>query len=424
MKEEFEDILRQRLEDFNSENIPVGLWEGIEQKLETPKVTPLLWKRWAVVAASILLVVGIRIGLIDHLDEREAQQIAEHNTIHNTDKKDMNGAEVTEFGCTETAQKQTMQDMLADNSNKRKTYIQDHTNQEPSPAVLSSTQDDDNSIEGTINDTKHIADNNKQESHIRQNSSSKYTYQNNIGRKGNENHTNRVYVRLYASQMPQGSDNNMNGYLALCSAGMPDEQPQMMSRAPILGTMESLFFANANKDEKPVTNTTYAKPVRVGLSVGYELNERWGVNVGAVYTCLKSTLKSGTEHSYFTNHQRLNYIGLPINVSYNLIKTRTLRLYASMGEMTEFGANGDVDVTVVTDNQIVAHEKKDLDNLPVQFSMNASAGIEYSFYQGLGVFAEPGVSYHFEDNSDISSIYKAHPLNFNMMMGLRWIINK
>lgn len=419
MKEEFEDILRQQLENFESEEIPAGLWEGIEQRLEAPKVVPL-WKKLAAVAASLLLLCGIGVGLLNSSNDNESQQIAEKakTYIENVENNDQKGNTVNESSAT--------QPLLAHASYKQIASVQTQVEQKEDDQTPTASQPQEETKEvsptpetsqpGTTEPLEVSSNRNLDPSNSRTIAPSTH--------RNLETSNPHFSIKLYASQMPQGGDNNMKGYLALSSAGMPGERSPIMMFAPVPGTMENLFFANANNNEEPVTNTTYDQPVRIGLSIGYDLDSRWGLNLGVVYTKLNSTLKSGGEQSFFTNDQCLRYIGVPVNVNYNILQTNNLRVYASAGEMTEFGTSGEVDVVMVTDNKCVSYEHNKLQHLPMQFSVNASAGAEYSFYQGLGVFVEPGVSYHFRDNSDISSIYKAHPLNFNLQLGLRWGINR
>lgn len=38
----------------------------------------------------------------------------------------------------------------------------------------------------------------------------------------------------------------------------------------------------------------------------------------------------------------------------------------------------------------------------------------------IGVYIEPGISYYFDNNSDVRNIYKDRPLNFNLNIGLRF----
>ena len=54
-----------------------------------------------------------------------------------------------------------------------------------------------------------------------------------------------------------------------------------------------------------------------------------------------------------------------------------------------------------------------------QFSVSAAAGAEYNIGGNLGVYIEPGVSHHFDNNSGVENIYKKRPTNFSLSMGVR-----
>ena len=57
---------------------------------------------------------------------------------------------------------------------------------------------------------------------------------------------------------------------------------------------------------------------------------------------------------------------------------------------------------------------------PLQWSVNASAGVQFDIVPSVGVYAEPGISYYFDNGSDIRTIYKDEPLNFNLNVGMRF----
>lgn len=56
---------------------------------------------------------------------------------------------------------------------------------------------------------------------------------------------------------------------------------------------------------------------------------------------------------------------------------------------------------------------------PFQFSANVSAGIQYDITKHCGLFVQPGIGYYFNDGSSLRTIYKQHPLNFDLNIGIR-----
>lgn len=69
-------------------------------------------------------------------------------------------------------------------------------------------------------------------------------------------------------------------------------------------------------------------------------------------------------------------------------------------------------------------ERVDVGEKPFQVSLNLSAGIQFNITEQIGIYAEPGASYYFKDGTDLETIYKEKPLNFNINMGLRLTIGK
>ena len=60
----------------------------------------------------------------------------------------------------------------------------------------------------------------------------------------------------------------------------------------------------------------------------------------------------------------------------------------------------------------------------MQWSTNASVGIQYDFIPQLGVYVEPGMKYYFDNGSQIENIFKDKKLNFNIQFGLRFNVGK
>ena len=63
-------------------------------------------------------------------------------------------------------------------------------------------------------------------------------------------------------------------------------------------------------------------------------------------------------------------------------------------------------------------ESVDVDRL--QWSVSGAVGFQYNFIDRLGVYVEPGVGYYFDDGSNVLTIYKDKPFNFNFQVGLRF----
>ena len=137
-------------------------------------------------------------------------------------------------------------------------------------------------------------------------------------------------------------------------------------------------------------NIRYHQPIRFGVSLRYQLNERWSIESGLTYTRLVTDSCSV--------RQRHDYLGLPLNMGYQLWSNRHFGVYLTAGGTVE----------------------KMLDASPWQLSVNSAVGLEYKLTNILHLYAEPGLGYYFSDGSKIPTIYQDQPLNFNLNIGLRF----
>lgn len=165
-------------------------------------------------------------------------------------------------------------------------------------------------------------------------------------------------------------------------------------------------------------NMQHHLPLRFGVSVRYDITPRLGVETGLTYSRLSSDVKSSGATDSYSGEQVLHYIGVPVNVKYRLASWKSFDFYASagvMGEKCVFGElSGHNSGAQSQRNTVKLHEKR------LQWSANASGGVEFDIVRNIGIYAEPGISYYFDNGSSIRNIYKDRQLNFNLNLGLRF----
>lgn len=179
-----------------------------------------------------------------------------------------------------------------------------------------------------------------------------------------------------------------------------------------------------NQVKSVKTEYKHRLPVRVGINVAYRLTDRLSVESGVSYTRLSSDMKDGTKDNYSSSSQKLDYIGVPLNVKYRAFGYRRLSVYASAGLLTEKCVSGKTTHEYVISGEKKKHEAEDVAAKPWQLSVNAALGAQFDVLRNVGVYVEPGVSYYFDDSSPLSTIYKEKPLNFNLNLGVRYTIGK
>ena len=213
-----------------------------------------------------------------------------------------------------------------------------------------------------------------------------------------------------------GASSVTNSTATYVEAVGPDDV--MWADNPLLG----IGIFNQGKSVK--TEYKHRLPVRVGLNVAYRLTDRLSVESGVSYTRLSSDMKDGTKDNYSSGSQKLDYIGVPLNVKYRAFAYRRLSLYASAGLLTEKCVSGKATHEYVISGEKKKRETEDVAAKPWQISVNAALGAQFDVLGNVGVYVEPGVSYYFDDRSPLSTIYKEKPLNFNLNLGVRYTIGK
>lgn len=202
-------------------------------------------------------------------------------------------------------------------------------------------------------------------------------------------------------------------YLVLASPGVMDAKDSPM-----------LDMNTVNRDVEQKTEYDHHLPIRIGLSVAYALTDRLSISSGLTYTRLSSDIKDASRESKYIGEQRLHYVGIPVNVSYKVASFRWISLYGTAGVLAEKCVSGTTDEGYVENNTMKYTNTHDISSKPLQMSVNAGVGIQFDFIDNVGIYAEPGLSYYFDDGSTLQTIYKEKPLNFNLNVGVRFKLGK
>lgn len=233
-----------------------------------------------------------------------------------------------------------------------------------------------------------------------------------LGRK-DKHHRGGLKLQLYGE----------NGFIGKTSGG---NSPVLMSSMP---SSDPVYYDKNIKitsffDERymamiPTSDfyeeTKHHQPISVGMQVGFHLLPKLKLSTGLVYTKVSSDFISGVSDTRTVSTQDLHYMGIPLNLSYSVWEYKGLHTYVTAG------GEGAVNIKnhTETDGE-VKESKRD----KMQWSTNASVGIQYDFIPQLGVYVEPGMKYYFDNGSQIENIFKDKKLNFNVQFGLRFNVGK
>ena len=220
----------------------------------------------------------------------------------------------------------------------------------------------------------------------------------------------KATISLYAS-------NGLNDYQSSNGVRMSDEQAKRYDMTPYLPVSgvrtraagSPIYLFGYEERQK------HYQPLSFGLSVAYPLSSRVSLSTGLVYTRLRSDFTCVMSDVTIVRQQTLHYLGVPLNTQYRLLHTGSLNVYLSAGAEADYN----IKVRSVTSGveQQIARDRW-------QFSVQGAVGIQYDVLPQLGLYAEPGVKYYFDNGSQMSNYFKDKPLNLHLQVGLRLNITK
>lgn len=424
MKEDWLDTLRTRIQNECDVKAPDGLLNDIKQEMNRRGVTPMRSTRqkasvvplWTYRAVSAAAIIGIGIFLshllLDHTSLPKQCVTIINNKIKNTlpSQTTITTPEnyVTNSVKLAVATHQSIQNPLVDNNLSGNTVYNREEEKE--------TTTDNNNVTETQETTSNtrqekIEDINKQQTTKPQSRGySERTYTANVK---NNDPSSRFCI---GSSYNYGTGTSHNSDKMLLPVANPygDYDPE---------------FSGRNIQDSPIgtkdgrTGTKHHQPIKLGVSIRYNINNRWSLQTGLNYSRLASDFsyeKRGTEYAV---EQKLQYVGIPVNASYSFIKTKRFNVYATAGAEIEKLVKGEANLSAEATSQITSTHTTIKEGRPV-FSTALSIGGELRISKDVSAYIEPGISHHFNNGSNVENIYKDKPTNFNLNMGVRINLNK
>lgn len=174
-----------------------------------------------------------------------------------------------------------------------------------------------------------------------------------------------------------------------------------------------------NKGHLADRRVRHRLPVHAGASIAYRINDRVSVETGVAYSYLSADIHEGSDSYYFAGEQSLHYVGIPVGVRIRAMSWKNFDIYVGAGFEADKCVSGALKKSYVINGQTRDDGHESISIRPLQWSVNAGAGVQYNISSMVGIYAEPGLSYYFDNGSNIETIYSEKPLNFNLNIGLR-----
>lgn len=402
MEEQWIEELRQKLADFE-QPAPEVSWEEIEKavaahKRQAKKVA--MWPRR--IAAAILVVVTGGVGYY-LLNRQEPDAVQPIDSV----VSEQSGEGIRKEPVN--PQQQTDNQTFASVKHQIERAVKSLVAKDDTIAVVANAEETQIAIQNSEVQATEMQEQ-KTEVHPQKKSFPEVQtiYPSDIKRSASS--SKRLMAKVYLSNAMLGnSGNSFNERVPVYSS--------FVENSTQLSEVDGIDMNNVETAESVEEKAHHRQPIRFGLSFRYALNDKWSIDAGLSYTMLTSDLSFSATHYYAEVEQRLNYVGIPINVNYKLWSNRHFNVYASAGGIVEKMVKGKQHIVVTNPSKSERDESVSIG--PLQLSINGAIGAEYQFVDWLSIYAEPGLGYYFDNGSSVPTIYQDKPLNFNLNVGLR-----
>ena len=410
-KEMWMDKLKEKLQDY-SEPIPASGWEQLEKELVPPVEKRILYpyRKWVATAAAVLLVAAISLSIY-FLNTPTAEEIrrtatpmlaADPDILPQTDAPDVQVVKVEPARAIRPIVAQAKK-------------IAERQGTEPSVPVeaVREIAGGKETVQQMANEKEEI----EKEPVVAKEESP-------VVRSHKRSGQDKLHIPVEKPESKKGrwslgaAVGNAGGISLtgndLAGGGIPNEQRlNLVSNAAeeeiirIPDNQMVVFKEGVPylKRMDEIVDIKHHQPISFGLSVRKGLAKGFSVETGLTYTLLSSDVEMSGGNAMID--QKLHYIGIPVRVNWNFFDKDRFTLYVAAGGMIEkcvYGKLGSEKQTVK----------------PVQLSVAGAVGAQFNATKHVGIYVEPGVAYFFDDGSNVQTIRKETPCNFNIQAGIRF----
>lgn len=413
----------KRLADMDVRKAPEGLLDDVKSEMLRRGLMPtqqqariVTMHKWRYAAAAAVVAIVAGVGPTTFHKEETANGIASntqsgstthHNNIGNNTTDDASASESSVSNIVERAIAKAIQ----------RATIADTACQQLVAAAETQTQDKDSARLVAQVDTHEKAEGNQQT-----NTEKPQQTHHSMGS------TRRDYTD-FAPCKSKSSEWSVGAYYGGTTNNNPTANtPLLFAQYDDCGVSSPVKIENNNQmqvEEVGDTKESHHQTVKVGLSLRYNLTNRWSLQTGVTYTRLTSDFTEEKSTSNVVTNQKLDYIGIPLTAGYKIWQNKYVHVYASASGAVEKLING-ASTTETTNNADSKSTRTNNDvkeNRPI-FSTSIAAGIEYNISDFLSIYAQPGLTCHFDNGSGIKSLYTDKPVNVELSIGARININK
>lgn len=427
MKNSWEKRLKEKLNETETP-VPDFLWESIERDLPKPNPFKRRFYAFQKIAAAIAVIaaIGGTFFLLDNSDDK-IENVIDINKEIGKEKQtllsDNNPTAMPEQTTEGTGLKEALPVIAktTNNGSHKLTAVYKEKEKEllsENVIMLAETIENETEAEETeVQASEEIDKEEQSESSQRsfaQHNALGYAYDNDSKHVVQPRPEKKNRNKKWSVSFETGNAYSSNGTINM---GVPMRETLSLLQANQISTYESMFMKGAIDD--PQTYVKHYFPVTGAITVRKYLTKRISVETGLQYTMLRSDIKSKSGMD-ISIKQKLQYLGVPVKFNYDIFTAKGFTIYGGIGGALEGCISAKRSKEIVRKQEIIQKSGEDMEmNHKVQWSANAAVGVQFNPIKMMGIYAEPGLTYFFDDKNNIETIRKEHPLNFQLKVGIR-----
>lgn len=392
MKEQWTQDLQKKMSNYEVPTIPEGLWEDIDAAIgETPSKTAkktALFPNWKKACAAILLLLLIPTTLLFINNDKENEALVENGSVGYIPQPTAPISPITPASspiaqvnhiATPLAQK-------APNTPKTSLVLAQSSAPQEEEVPTNSPEEKQAEKEQTTSTSAPQSDERATTPKVLQSEDAPIFKQ---------EKQDGIYLAMNAS----GVNLSSVDWTSSIENNIPNDKVTYNDSESGLSNSFPPATYHEEKHDRPIT---------IGLQVGIPVADRWSVATGLAYTYLHSEIEDGTALSSIHTDQKLHFIGVPVQLNYQLYNNRFCDIYLGTGGRIDFGISGKTD------------KESHLSHLPVNYSLKAAAGLQVNLFKSLNIYAEPTLQYNIPGSTRYKTYYTEHKTMFDLQLGVRF----
>lgn len=173
------------------------------------------------------------------------------------------------------------------------------------------------------------------------------------------------------------------------------------------------------------TNSTYSVPLSLGLKARIGFAGKWSFGTGLTWSMMERTFtgvyqeaSDGMIINTFNSdiHNTLHYIGIPLNIYYDVVSGSRVNFYVFAGGSAEKLVSNKYRLAGRNDVNCSGLITKNL-----QFSVAAGMGVQFKVNDFFGIYLDPSFRYFFDSGQPVS-IRTQQPFSMSFEVGARFNI--